>query len=82
MLAPRHFPAAQQHTLRIRLSGDVFVAAVGIEPEATRMVLRGISSSQDEPHGWNALVLPSLDPMYVSRPDERTFEVQLPQAAG
>ena len=78
----RDLRSAHTLTLRITLAGDSFLPAVGQLGEATSAVLQGIFSAQTGRRGWNALMQPVLDSSLVSRPDERSVELQIPQAAG
>jgi hypothetical protein len=79
--------AASGGTLLIELSGDTWAPSVGLadlDAAAGRLgreLLAGLVSAQSEPAGWNAVVLPRLDPARVSQPDARTLQIELPQLA-
>ena len=54
---------------------------VGADDNATAHLLDGLRSAQQEPHGWNRVILPRLDFRAVTRLNDSTLSIRLPQAA-
>ena len=48
---------------------------------ASAELLRGFVSAQNEPFGWNAAVQPLLTPRHLSRPDDQTLVLTIPELA-
>ena len=70
------------HTLSIVLQGGAWLPTVGLDGEATTALIAGLRSAQGEPGGWNAAVQPLLTSAELSRLDDSTVELTIPQRAG
>ena len=73
--------APLMHTLEISLIGDSWIPSLG-EPDdgtgPTSQLLAALTSSQDEPQGWNSQVLGALDASHVRRASSTLLVVTLP----
>jgi hypothetical protein len=58
--------------------GDGWVPSVGDDHPSTTALLAALRSSQAEPYGWNAVVLPALGHAHVSAPSEGNVSIRLP----
>ena len=69
-------------TLTLELADDYWHPDIGDETfEATAALLSGIVSVQDEEGGWNAVVQPGLRHHHLTRVDDATLRLALPQFA-
>ena len=67
--------------LVIELSDETFAPGIGVEAAASVDLERGIRSLQDEPYGWNAIVLPALvsrNSTALARLSDTAIELTLP----
>ena len=68
--------------LAIVLNSDTFVSAIGLEHDAdgpTMQLIRGLTSAQSEPNGWNAVVQAGLQPSDVRYVSASEVQVHIPQ---
>ena len=87
------FEAANETTLRsvatvkivITLTGDTWTQGVGQQDEtgegASAQLLRGFTSLQNEPYGWNSIVRPGIPQANVERTNDFRVEISVPQFA-
>lgn len=87
------FGAANETTLRsvlsyqiiITLTGDTWTQGVGQQDEtgegASAQLLRGFTSQQDEPYGWNSIVRPGIPQKNVERTTDFTVTITVDQFA-
>ena len=71
-----------QHTLEISLYGDAWKPDLG-EPgsQATAQLLAGLTSAQNEPRGWNAVVQARLSAANLRRESDTLAVITLPNSA-
>ena len=79
--------SAEATNLTVVLEDDIWEPIVGqphlgpTELALHEAIVRGLVSSQSEPHGWASVVRHLLRPTDVHRVDDRTMLVDIPQAA-
>ena len=67
--------------LTITLTGDSWAAGVGTDPAASEALERGLRSLQDEPGGFNAVLMPALvqrNATAITRISDTRIEIRLP----
>ena len=79
---PRMDGGGLYHVLVLQLDGDVFLPQLGAEGELSALLLRSLSSDQNEPGGWNAVLSPALTHAHLDRPSESSVRLMIPPAAG
>ena len=76
--------APLMHTLELHLYGDSWVPAIGQADSGTgptSQLLAALTSTQQEPGGWNRVILQSLDASHVTRADDVMVTITLPYTA-
>ena len=66
----------------LQLDGDSFLPQRGAEGELSALLLRSLTSDQNEPGGWNAVLSPALTHAHLDRPSESSVRLTIPPAAG
>ena len=79
---PRTDGGGLYHALVLQLDGDVFLPQLGKEGELSALLLRSLTSDQNEPGGWNAVLSPNLTHALLDRPSESSVRLTIPPAAG
>ena len=75
-------PLAEPPTIALVLSGDEWVADLGLwMNEGTFQLLNGLTSLQNTSTGWNNVVRPALRAEHVTRMSAHTVRVTLPKLA-
>jgi hypothetical protein len=70
--------APLNHTLEFALLGDAWAPSVGAPGAPTTALLESLRSAQNEPWGWNNVVLPALTADNVERRSDTLVVVTLP----
>ena len=65
-------------SVEIVLKGDTWTLNVGTNDVATAGIIKGFSSEQDEPSGWNRVVQPLLSSHSVTKLNESAIRITLP----
>ena len=76
---PIEIVRSESIALSITLVRDSFVREVGTDSAASTALLHGLTSPQNEPHGWNAIIGTRLRYPDLQMLDERTALVHVPQ---
>ena len=79
---PRMDGGGLYHALVLQLDGDIFLPQLGAEGELSALLLRSLTSDQNEPGGWNAVLSPALTHAHLDRPSESSVRLTIPPAAG
>ena len=79
---PRMDGGGLYHVLVLQLDGDVFLPQLGAEGELSVLLLRSLTSDQNEPGGWNAVLSPNLTHAHLDRPSESSVRLTIPPTAG
>ena len=68
-------------SLYVRLRGDTWMPAVGTDSSVTVLLLMGLRSSISAPSGWGEVVQSGLSYEHVTRMNESTVLIEVPQFA-
>ena len=78
LLAQVGSDAPLAHTLEFTLVGDAWAPSVGVPGAPTTALLGSLRSAQNEPQGWNNVVLPALTADNVERRSDTLVVITLP----
>ena len=73
--------SSQRIALQLALSGDSWDDAVGLDSNASMLLIQGFTCASKQASGWNAIVRRTLDYTALELLDERTLRLTIPQSA-